>query len=181
LLQANLADAYGRDQAPAVIRTSRRREDTPENVLEQQILDFLRWRGFISHRMHVGLFTPYRIFKQMQAGQLAPEAVAHNVICIGEKGMADWLSIRQIIPAGGRAQDGPWPWTGFYWEAKSPGKRPSDAQLEWLAQRRAVGLSAAWFNQFSFRDRPAPVVEARESPVFEVWFYGYFAKESGAR
>jgi hypothetical protein len=41
LLQANLADAHRRDQAPAVIRASRRLEDIPENVLERQITDFL--------------------------------------------------------------------------------------------------------------------------------------------
>jgi hypothetical protein len=34
-----------------------------------------------------------------------------------------------------------------------------------MDKRRQVGLEAAWFNQFSFKDRPAPVVEARESHV----------------
>jgi hypothetical protein len=33
-----------------VIRTSRRREDLPENVLERQITDFLAWRGFQEHQ-----------------------------------------------------------------------------------------------------------------------------------
>jgi hypothetical protein len=70
---------------------------------------------------------------------------------------------------------------GVFLGVQGPGKQPTDAQLEWLDKRRQVGLEAAWFNQFGFRDRPAPVVEARKSPVFEVWFYGYFTKEGAAR
>ena len=58
LLEDNLARGDG--QVPAAVRASRRRDQLPENQLEAQILDFLRWRGFISHRMHVGVFTPYR-------------------------------------------------------------------------------------------------------------------------
>ena len=104
-----------------------------------------------------------------------------NIVRLGEEGAADWWSARPIIPPGGRALDGPWPWQGFYWEAKAPSKKPSEAQLAWLEKCRQCGLEAAWFNQFSFKDRPAPVVEARESPVFEVWFYGYFAKEGASR
>jgi hypothetical protein len=42
-----------------------------------------------------------------------------------------------------------------------------------------VGLEAAWFNQFGFRDRPAPVVDARESHVFEVWFSEYARRVCG--
>jgi DNA invertase Pin-like site-specific DNA recombinase len=44
---------------------------------------------------------------------------------------------------------------------------------------RGVSLVRAWFNQLSFKDRPAPVVEARESSVFEVWFFGYFMRKAG--
>jgi hypothetical protein len=65
---------------------------------------------------------------------------------------------------------------GIFWECKAPGKRPSDAQMEWLEKRRQVGLEAAWFNQFAAADRPMEAVEPRESHVFEVWFFQYFAK-----
>jgi hypothetical protein len=139
LLERNLADTRG-NQAPAVITARRRREDLPENQLEQQIRDFLAWRGFITLRLHVGLFVPYRVLKQVLAGQLAPEAAARNVVTIGEEGMTDWWSARPLIPTGSRALDGPWPWAGFFWEAKAPGKRPSPVQLEWMARRRQVGI-----------------------------------------
>jgi hypothetical protein len=32
-----------------------------------------------------------------------------------------------------RALDGPHPWQGFFWEAKAPGRRPTEAQLAWLS------------------------------------------------
>jgi hypothetical protein len=177
LLERNLA--RGGDEAPPVLRTSRRREDLPENQLERQITDFLAWRGFISVRQHIGLFVPFRVVKQLQQGQISFEQAMRNIVRLGEEGASDWWSARPIIPAGGRAQDGPHPWQAFYWEAKATGKRPTDAQLAWLDKRRQVGLEATWFNQFGFRDRPAPVVDARESPVFEVWFYGYFNSSTG--
>jgi hypothetical protein len=158
LLEANLR-AGG--TAPA---RGRRREDLPENLLERQICDFLAWRGFLSTRQHVGTFVPYRVLKQ----------AAGNVVRIGETGAADWWSARPIIPAGGRALDGPHSWQGFYWEAKAPGKKPSSAQLEWLERRRQVGFEAAWFSQFQAQDRASPACEPRESHVFETWFFGYF-------
>ena len=88
--------------------------------------------------------------------------------------MSDWWSARPVIPPGGRAQDGPWPWAGFFWEAKAPNKRPTAAQLEWLDKRRQCGFEAAWFNQFAEGDRPSPACEPRDSHVFEAWFCNYF-------
>jgi hypothetical protein len=180
LIERNLAGARS-EQAPAVIPVRRRREDMPENMLERQIIDFLAWRGFITLRLHVGLFVPYRVLKQVLAGQLAPEAAARNVATIGEEGMTDWWSARPIIPPGARALDGPWPWEAFFWEAKAPGKRPSPAQLEWLARRRQGGLEATWFNQFQAQDRPSPAVEPRDSHVFDTWFSRYFTAKNGSR
>jgi hypothetical protein len=170
LLERNLAG----DQAPAVIPVRRRRENLPENILERQITDFLSWRGFFSIRQHVGTFLPFRVVKQLQAGQITFEQALRNVVRIGEEGAADWWSARPIIPPGGRALDGPWPWQGFFWEAKAPGKRPTDVQLAWMQKRRQVGIEAAWFNQFAAADRPSPVCEPREAHVFETWFQEYF-------
>jgi hypothetical protein len=164
LLEANIRSG---GTAPA---GGRRRRDLPENVLERQITDFLAWRGFITTRQHVGTFVPYRVLKQAARGE-------HDVVRIGEKGAADWWSARPLIPPDGRATDGPWPWQAFFWEAKAPGKRPTDAQLAWIASRRQVGLEAAWFNQFEARERPSPACEPRESHVFEVWFSGYLCIE----
>jgi hypothetical protein len=175
LLEANLAGARG-DQAPAVVPVRRRRQDQPENVLEKQILDFLGYRGFVSSRQHVGAFTPYRILRLVARGQLSLDEASRNLVQINEKGASDWWSARPLIPTGGRAQDAPWPWQGFFWECKAPNKRPTDAQLEWLAKRRQCGFEAVWFNAFAAGDRPSPVCEPRESPVFETWFSRYFAK-----
>jgi hypothetical protein len=161
LLEANLR-AGGTSPAHG-----RRPEDLPENMLERQICDFLAWRGFISTRQHVGVFVPLRILKQVARGD-------RDVVRIGETGAADWWSAKPIIPERGRALDGPWPWQGFYWEAKAPGKRPSPAQLAWLDKRRQAGFEAAWFNQFAARDRPPPACAPRDTPVFETWFLEYF-------
>jgi hypothetical protein len=173
LLESNLAVACG-DQAPAVITVRRRREDMPENVLERQITDFLAWHGFFSIRQHVGTFLPFRVVKQLQAGQISFDQSLRNVVRIGEESAADWWSARPIIPPGGRALDGPHPWAAFYWECKAPGKRPTAAQLEWMSRRRQVGLEAAWFNQFAAGDRPSPACEPRDSRVFMTWFLDYF-------
>jgi hypothetical protein len=105
MLERNLA--RGGDEAeacaPPVSRTSRRREDQPENILERQIKDFLAWRGFINIRQHVGTFLPLRVAKQLQAGQITFEQALRNVVRIGEEGCADWWSARPIIPPGGCA------------------------------------------------------------------------------
>jgi hypothetical protein len=173
LLERNLAGARD-EQVPAVVPVRRRREDLPENQLERQVIDFLSWRGFISIRQHVGTFLPLRVVKQLQHGQITFEQAMRNVVRIGEEGASDWWSARPIIPPGGRPLDGPHPCATFFWEAKAPGKRPTDAQLEWLEKRRQVGLEAAWFNQFTAADRPAEACEPREAHVFQVWFQRYF-------
>lgn len=171
LLEQNLAG-----QAPAVIKAGRRRQDLPENMLEKQICDFLAWRGFTSTRQHVGTFVPYRLVRQIQA---APEAAVRNIVRIGEVGAADWWSVRPIIAPGGRALDGPWPWAGFFWEAKAPGKRPTEVQLSWMQKRRQVGLTSQWFDQFQAGDRETPAVEPRDSHVFAIWFLEYFERGRG--
>jgi hypothetical protein len=174
LLQQNQAGARG-EPAPAVVPVRRRREDLPENQLESQIRGFLNWRGFVTLRLHVGAFLPLRFARQLHGGQISLEQALRNVVQINEQGAADWLSIRPTIRPSARAQDGPWPWEGFFWECKAPGKRPSPAQLAWLDKRRQCGFEAAWFNQFAAADRPSPACEPRESHVFETWFCNYFS------
>jgi hypothetical protein len=176
LLQANLARAARIAGTPDEPRIRHPKAWLPENVLERQITDFLSLRGFTSTRQHVGVFVPYRVLKQLQAGQLTSEQAARNIVRVGEEGASDWWSARPIIPPGSHALDGPHPWQGFFWEAKAPGKRPTAAQLEWLDRRRRVGLEATWFNQFQDRDRPSPACEPRDSHVFETWFSEYFRR-----
>jgi hypothetical protein len=174
LLKANLARAGNSADMPDEPRTRRPKAWLPENILEQQIRDFLAWRGFISIRQHVGTFLPLRVVKQLQHGQISFEQALRNIVRIGEEGTADWWSARPIIPPGGRALDGPHPWQAFCWEAKAPGKRPTPAQVAWIDKRRQVGIESAWFDQFAARDRPAEACEPRDSHVFETWFLGYF-------
>jgi hypothetical protein len=157
-----------------LVITSRRYTLKPGNKIEQQIRDFLAWRGFISIRQHVGTFLPFRVVKQLQHGEISFEHALRNVVRIGEEGAADWSSIRPAISVGGRALDGPHPWQAFHWEAKAPTRRPTEAQLAWIERRRQVGIEAVWFNQFEARDRPSPACEPRDSHVFEVWFSKYF-------
>jgi hypothetical protein len=170
LLKANLAGAGNAAGVPDEPRTRRPKAYLPENQIEQQIIDLLAAHGFVTTRQHVGVFVPFRVLKQIQSGQLAPEQAARNIVRIAEAGAADWWSAKPIIPPGGRPLDGPHPWQGFFWECKSPGKRPTDVQLEWLDRRRQVGLEATWFNQFQLHDRRSPECEPRESHVFQVWF-----------
>jgi hypothetical protein len=176
LFERNLARAADPAAALEEPRARRARAWLPENMLERQIFDFLAWRGFISTRQHVGTFVPYRVLKQLQADQLAPEQVGRNIVRIGEEGAADWWSARPIIPPGSRPLDGPHPWAGFFWETKGPGRRPTEAQLAWIDMRRQVGLEATWFNQFEDRDRPSPACAPRDSHVFQAWFFKYFEK-----
>ena len=166
--------------APDQPRAHRRRKDLPENQLEGRIASFLGYRGFITVRQHVGTFVPYRVLRQVMRGQVSLDEAARDIVRIGEQGAADWWSARPVIPPGSRALDGPHPWAGFFWEAKAPGRRPTEAQLAWLDRRRQVGLEAAWFNRFQAQDRLAPASEARVSHVFETWFLGYFnARKEG--
>jgi hypothetical protein len=174
LLEQNLERAAGPADAPAEPRRRRPKAWMPENILEQQVKDYLAWRGFVSIRQHVGTFLPLRLVRQLEHGEISIEQALRSVVRVGEEGASDWWSARPIIPPGGRALDGPHLWQGFFWECKGPGKRPTDAQLAWLDRRRQVGLESAWFNEFEARDRPSSAVEPRDSHVFEVWFSGYF-------
>lgn len=125
-----------RQAAPRKPRTQRRRELLPENILESQIKGFLESRGWLLIRQQVGTFVPYR----MLAGKEQINVRAVHPVRIGEKGAADWIAVR---PAGrGRAEF-------FFFECKAGGKKPKPEQREWLEKRAAVGLLAAWFDDFS--------------------------------
>jgi hypothetical protein len=176
LLQGNLARAGNSAGLPSEPHKRRPKACLPENVLERQITDLLAAHGFVNLRQHSGLFIPLRIAKQIETGQLPPEAATRNIVRTNEVGAADWLSLRPMIEPGRRPLDAPWLWQGFFWECKAPSRRPTEAQLVWLDRRRQVGLEATWFNQFQLRDRPSPAVEPRESNVFEVWFLNYFTR-----
>ena len=87
-------------------------------------------------------------------------------------------SVPLIIHPGGRALDGPHPWQAIFWEAKAPGKRPTDAQLAWIDRHGRSAWKRLGSNQFQLHDWSSPAVEPRESHVFEVWFLGYFTRRA---
>jgi hypothetical protein len=62
---------------------------------------------------------------------------------IGEKGMCDWLFLRTqwSVQATGSA-------LVFMAEFKGEGKKPSAAQIKFMAEMRARGLVAEWFDKY---------------------------------
>jgi hypothetical protein len=126
---------------PRKAQVRRRKEDLPENQLEQQILDFLRVRGFRNIRQQVGTYTPYRVLMAISEGKMSVEQAKRNIIRIGTPGMADWLAIRPVEKHG--KFGGTFvAFEIFYWEAKAPGKKPKPDQVEWLSSQRATGTPA---------------------------------------
>jgi hypothetical protein len=180
LLENNLRRARGKltieeMKAPVPARR-RRKEDLPENILEKQITDYLAYRSFITTRQQVGTFVPYRVLKQIHQGKLTLKDAERNIVRIGEEGASDWWSVRPAIPPGSRPLEGPHLWQGFFWEAKAPGKRPTDEQLVWMDRRRQVGIEAAWFNAFQLGPDEYRPDRPQASHVFEVWFSDYFQR-----
>jgi hypothetical protein len=95
LLKRNLDHARAGNQAPpAVIAGTRRRADLPENRLERQIRDSLAYHGFVSMRLHVGTFVPWRVLRAVAAGQMSLAEASRQIVTVNEKGTADWLSLR---------------------------------------------------------------------------------------
>ncbi len=117
-------------------RQKRRKEELPENILEEQIRSLLAVRGWIVTRNQVGLYLPYRVAMQK------PEEIARaHPVRIGETGTADWRAERAIPGEQHVAQL-------FYYECKAPGRKPKPDQLRWLERRRAAGIPAEWFDAF---------------------------------
>ena len=83
--------AHPAKEALAHLRVAKRREDLPENQLEKQICDFLRFRRWQVRRNHVGLFVPYRVVQDLMAGR-KPKVTP---IRMNEPGTADWFAVRR--------------------------------------------------------------------------------------
>lgn len=91
-----------------------------ENEVVAECIAWLRERGWVARRQHVGTFQP------ISGG--AP-------VRMGENGECDWRCFRA---AHGKCIE------YFEWEAKSPGKKPRPDQLEYIAKRRHQGFNATW-------------------------------------
>jgi len=132
-------------------RPKRKKEELPENIVEQQIKDFLFSRGFVSIRNHVGTFIPTGVIVRLIQSDvpLSKEQLFRCIIRIGHKGELDWRSVRRLNLRGymGAVQE-------IIWEAKAPGEKPTPEQAKELADLQALGVCAEWFDDFN--DFPGP-------------------------
>lgn len=163
--------AHSGPAKPRGPRQQKKRADLPENQLEGQILDFLRARGWIVTKIHVGTFVPVGVFIRLleTKGTVVKEDLFRHSVRIGEKGDEDYRAERPIIPVGARASDGPWPHQVFYLEVKRPGKRPEPEQIARMEARRVTGTMAWWVNEFEPDEFESG--EARLSHAFLRWYW----------
>lgn len=138
LLRGNLA---GQSTAPASVARKppqRARTSLPENIVEQQICDFLRVRRWVVKRQHVGKHVPLGfLLRTMEHGGITREAIFRNIVDVGEKYAADWRAERAVD--GGLMQV-------LYVEVKAPGRKPTPEQKEWLERARLAGARAGWWD-----------------------------------
>ena len=129
-------------KAPRPRLTAKERAALPENVLEAQIGDFLRARGWTVTKQHVGSFLPtgavMRLIEQGQ--QLTKDKLFRaGIVRIGERGDPDWRAERLQTKLLGQAQV-------FYYETKAYGKEPTPEQKERMRQMTTLGWLVAWFD-----------------------------------
>lgn len=136
--QARLVFGQKRAAAAPAARVRRRKEELPENIVEQQICDFLRLKGWRLYRQHVGAYMPYGAAMQAFKDHRSPGGL---LIRIGENGMPDWRAERPDAREIGLARV-------FHFETKAPGAKPSTDQLRWMRHANATGTSAEWFDSF---------------------------------
>lgn len=121
------------------LRTKKNKSLLPENIVEEQILGFLRAHRWVVTRQQVGLYVPYRCYAELlNTGRPMREAP----IRIGEKGRCDWIAER---PAGGFSAS-PFVVERFELEIKAPGEQPETHQDDYMRRRRAAGFAAEWFD-----------------------------------
>ena len=92
-----------------------------ENEVEDEVVTWLRVEGWIVRRQHVGTYYT-------RDGR---------PLSIGDVGECDWRAFRPFRNLPGAA--------GYLeFEAKATGKRPTDAQREYMAKRRRQGVLCIW-------------------------------------
>lgn len=125
-------------------RAKKKKEDLPENILEEQIKGFLAVRGWGVTRNHVGRYIP--LYVVMQAAEtntiIRVNQLGGRIVTIGTKGQCDYTFSRARPELGfGMHQR-------MHIETKAPGKKPKPEQLEWMRERNALGEPAAWFDDY---------------------------------
>jgi hypothetical protein len=107
-----------------------------ENYVENEVLRFMQGLGWLAHRNHVGRFK-----------------TARGAISIGTPGYPDWSFTRgKIIPSVDL----------IHFEAKAPGKRPTNKQHEVMAALNHLGQLAVWADSLA---------------MFKTIYYQYFPSE----
>ncbi len=108
----------------------------PENIVEAQIVGFLRLRRWIVKRQHVGKHVPLGfLLRMLERGRITKADVFRAVVDVGEKHAADWRAERSA--GGGLMQV-------LYVEVKAPGRKPSPEQADWIERVRLTGALATW-------------------------------------
>ena len=91
-----------------------------ENVVESEIIGWLRVEGWIVRRQHVGLFM----------------TLTGHRIKLGDIGECDWRAFRSL-PGPGCA-------TYLEIEIKATGEEPTDVQREYMVKRKRQGIACIW-------------------------------------
>jgi len=128
----------------------KRKQDLPENILEEQIGGFMRARNWTRTRNHVGTFVPLgfilRQFETLSSGSVDIESLKQsmmrNLARIGTKGQPDYVFTRPRFDAGFALFQKVWI------ECKAPGKKPRPEQAEWIRNSNLMGEPANWFDGF---------------------------------
>lgn len=136
-------------------RVQRKAAELPENIVKDQILDFLKAYGWRVIRNHVGTFTPYRMLmileealgKGANMGEEIAKAKRH-IVKIGEKGDPDWRA-EKPIPGSRKGSC-----LSFYVEFKRPGNKPDPEQLQQIERLNATGTLAVWVDSFDSGRKP---------------------------
>ncbi len=120
-------------------RPRKPKSSLPENMVESQIVDFLRARRWVVRRQHVGKHVPLGYLLRMMArGPLTKAVLFQAIVDVGEKHAADWRAERSA--GGGLMQV-------LYIEVKARGEKPEEGQLLRLEQYRLTGALAGWFDR----------------------------------
>lgn len=121
----------------------------PENQVVAQIKGYLEAKGWRVTRQQSGLFQRPDWGKAEADG--GDRDRYKGRIRIGTKGALDWVCTRAVGRINPHEQVGQ-RWY-FELEMKGAGKKPSDAQCEYMRRLHAEGITAVWFDNFSeFRD-----------------------------
>lgn len=132
-------------------RTAKEKAALPENIVESQILGFLRVRGWTVERQQAGTVAGIgSLLAALDRNQpITRELLYRSMIRSGAKGRADWVATRPLSyvdPEMARKHRGLVQRIEI--ETKAPSKKPSPEQRKYLEDRAAMGFLVGWFDSF---------------------------------